>query len=191
VPVFTLVIAWIFLGEHPPALGVLGIFIIFVGAYIINLRPDRVRWYDPLKHLITNMGARLSLIVALMYAINTCFLKASTNHGYDEFTVLFAIMAIGWVLLLYVPFTQKAGLHAALRSRKSALFGAAFSSFAGNLFNILAITHTFTSYAIGVRRFDTMISVVLGWKHLKETNIRLKLIGSACMTLGVVVIVLA
>ncbi len=69
VPIFTLLIAAIFLSENPPLAGVLGIGLTFAGAYMINLKPDRVRWYDPIKHMFTNKGALLSIGVAFGYAV--------------------------------------------------------------------------------------------------------------------------
>ncbi len=187
VPVFALAIGYIFLGEHPPLPGFAGVGAVFVGAYIVSLRSGRVRWYDPITHLVTSPGAQLSIGVALGYAINSAFLKAASNQGYDQFVLMFTTTAIGWLLLCYVPFTKKAELRNTLRSSKVVLAGAIISSFAGNFFNILAIAGTYVSYAVGVRRFEAVISVLLGWRYLKETNIRSKLIGSIIMTAGAII----
>lgn len=186
VPIFTLLIAAAFLGEHPPAFGIIGILIIFVGAYIVNLKPGNVRWYEPLRHLVTNTGALLSLAVALGYAINSVLLKQASDLGYDEFTILFITLALCWILLIYVPFAKWAELRGALHSSKAVLAGAAAGSFMGSIFHILALAGTYASYAVSVRRFDTIISVLLGWHHLKESNIRYKLIGSIIMTAGAI-----
>jgi drug/metabolite transporter (DMT)-like permease len=187
VPVFTLVIAALLLNEIPPAGGVVGIVIVFAGAYIINLKPNRVRWYDPIKHMFTNVGALLSLGVAFGYAINTVLMKEASNRGYDEFTIMFTITAIGWLLLMYVPILERKKLRKVFGASKVYLLGATISSFAGSFFHILAIAGTYASYAASIRRFDSVISVLLGWRYLKETSIKIKLVGSLVMTFGAIV----
>jgi len=191
VPIFTLLIAAVVLSEYPPLAGVTGILAIFVGAYIINLRPSRIRWYDPITHLVTNTGARLCMGVALAYAFNTVFFKVASNHGHDGLTILYTTMGIAWLLLLYVPFTKRQELKDAMRSNKLVVFGAAISSFVGSFFHILAVAGTYASYAVSVRRLDSIISILLGWRYLKETNIRNKLIGSAFMTIGVIIMAIS
>jgi drug/metabolite transporter (DMT)-like permease len=191
VSVFTLIIAAFFLHETPPQLGALGIIIIFIGAYIVNLRQQRLHWYDPLLRLFISPGAQLSLGVAFGYAVNTVLMKVLSNHGYSSLMIMFAITLIGWVLLAYVPLTKPQELATTFRSNKVVLLGAAVSSFAGSFFHILAIAGTYASYAVSVRRFETLISVLLGWRYLKETNIRNKIIGSLFMIAGAIVMALS
>lgn len=187
VPIFTFIIAGLFLGENPPRLGMLGILAIFMGAYVVNLKPERLNWYDPLVRLASSTGAQLSIGVAFGYAINTVLMKLISNQGYDSFTIMYAITAIGWLLLLYVPFKERDELLTTLKSSKVVVIGAATSSFVGSFFHILALAGTYASYAASIRRFDMLISVLLGWRYLKETNIRNKLIGSVLMTVGAVI----
>jgi drug/metabolite transporter (DMT)-like permease len=191
VPVFTLLIASIFLNEQPPQFGMLGILAIVVGAYIVNIKPGRVKWSDPLKRLVGSVGAQLSLGVALGYAINTVLLKVLSNDGYDSLTIVYATTLLGWLLLINIPFMKRGELGMTLASNKTVVLGATVSSFAGNFFHILAVANTYASYAVSVRRLDAIISIGLGWRYLKEKNIRNKLIGSVIMTAGAVVMALS
>lgn len=191
VPVFTLAIAVPFLGETPPKFGLLGIAIVVVGAYIVSIKPERINWYDPLKRLLTSTGARLSLGVALCYAINTVLMKELTNNHFNAFVVLYVTTLIGWLLLLNVPITRRSEFKAIRSSDKLAVLGGSLGSFAGSFFHILALANTYTSYATAVRRLDAVISVTLGWRFLKEKNIRIKLIGSIVMTVGAVIMLLS
>lgn len=191
VPVFTLGIAMIFLNESPPRLGLLSIITVVIGAYIVSMKSARIHWYDPLKRLLTSAGAQLSLGVALCYAVNTILMKVISNDGYNAFVILYVTTLAGWLFLLHVPLSRRAELKAIGRSDKLAVLGGSLGSFAGGLFHILALASTFTSYAASVRRLDAVISVFLGWRYLKEKNIRLKLIGSIIMTAGAVGMVLS
>jgi drug/metabolite transporter (DMT)-like permease len=189
VPVFTLIIAGLFLGESLHALGVVGIFIIVIGAYVININPGKIaRWYTPLVSLFKNTGARITLAVTFSFAINSVFIKVLTNQSYDPFTILYVTTAITWLLLAYVPIVKRSEFRLVAKSNKLIVLGGTVSSFAGTFFHILAVAGTYASYAVAVRRLEAPISVILGWRHLKETNIRNKLIGSLFMVGGAVII---
>jgi uncharacterized membrane protein len=76
-------------------------------------------------------------------------------------------------------------------SDKLAVLGGGLSSFASGYFHILATANTFTSYATSIRRLDALVSVLLGWRYLKETNIRIKLIGATVMTTGTILLAIS
>lgn len=191
VPIFTLIIAGLFLGENPPKFGTLGVIAVVTGAYIVNIKPGRIHWYEPLKRLTTSAGAQLSIAVALFYAINTVLIKVVANNGYSSLVIFYVTTLIGWLLLIHVPILKSSELKAVEKSDKLAILGGGISSFASGYFHILATASTFTSYATSVRRLDSLISVLLGWRYLKESNIRMKLIGSLVMTMGAVVMALS
>lgn len=188
VPLFTLLIAGLFLHESPPKYGIIGVLAIVAGAYIVSIKPERIHWYDPLKRLVTSAGAQLSIAVTLFYAINTVLIKVMTEDGYSSLTVFYLSTLIGWLFLIHVPILKHKELKAIERSDKLAVLGGGISSFASGYFHILATASTFTSYATGVRRLDALVSVLLGWRYLKETNIRVKLIGAGVMTIGAVLL---
>jgi drug/metabolite transporter (DMT)-like permease len=191
VPVFTLLFASIFLNEKVPSVGIIAVFFVFIGAYIISIQPGKIYWYAPLVRLVASTGAQLSICVAFGYAINTILLKIMTNNDYNSFVVMYVTTLVGWLLLIYVPVKNFDELRSALRSNKVVLFGGALSSFAGSFFHILAVASTYASYAVSVRRADSIISIFLGWRYLKETNIRYKLIGSIVMTVGAIIMSLS
>ena len=191
VPIFTLAIAIPFLGETPPTFGLLGLVIVVAGAYIVSIKPERINWYDPLKRLLTSSGAQLSMGVALCYAVNTVLMKVLTNNDFNAFVVLYVTTLVGWLFLIHVPIKRRREFKAIRESDKLAVLGGSIASFAGSFFHILALANTYTSYAAAVRRLDAVISVLLGWRFLKEKSIRTKLIGSIVMVIGAVVIILA
>src|SRR5262249_43963250 len=142
VPVFTLLIAIPFLHETPPRFGLLGIAIVVIGAYIVSIKSGHIHWYDPLKRLLTSVGAQLSVGVALCYAINTVLLKVLTNNAFNAFVVLYVTTLVGWLLLLNVPISRRNEFKAIASSDKLAVLGGALGSFAGSFFHILALAST-------------------------------------------------
>jgi drug/metabolite transporter (DMT)-like permease len=188
VPLFTLLIANAFLNETPPRFGILGVVTMVVGAYIVSIKPEQINWYDPFKRLISSAGAQLSIAVALFYAINTVLIKVISNDGYDSLTIFYLTTLIGWLFLIHIPLLKWNSMMAMEKSDKFAVLGGGISSFASGYFHILATASTFTSYAVSVRRLDAVFSVLLGWRYLKETNIKVKLAGSIIMMVGTIML---
>ena len=191
IPLFAVLYEVLFLHSLPPAIGIVGIVIIFVGTYIIALTPDRIHWYDPLLRIFRSKGALLSLAVAASYALNTIFLKMATNSGHSSITVHVATMLAGLVFASHILFTHKRlYIIATWKKEKINILGASASSLFGSLLHIMAVSATYASYAIAVRRSDMIISVLLGAKYLNEESIRYKLIGAIIVTIGTIILAL-
>lgn len=189
IPLFTLLYAWLFLAELPPLTGIAGLLVIIIGTYVMAIKPNRMRWYDPFIHLAKSSAAWLSLGVAASYAINTVFLKAATDAGYDTFTVLYATNLLSCGLASYILLTKRRReIIPSLRRSGLAVIGSSVSSLLGAFLHIAAVSLTYASYAVSLRRFDTVFSVLLGWKLLKESNIRNKLIGAVIITAGTILL---
>lgn len=104
---------------------------------------------------------------------------------------MYAYTLLGWVMLVHVPLLQKTKMRQALKGSKKYVIGATLSAFVGSFFHILAVGGSFASYAASIRRFDSVISVGLGWRYLRETNIKNKLIGALLMVIGAIIIALS
>ena len=191
IPVVGLLGAWFFVGELPSILGIFCVFLIFAGTYIMALHPTKLRWYDPLVHLITNRAVQLSFGVAILYALNTILTKSALNLGYNPLTVLFATDIVSIVFLSYIFLTkQRADIVPAVRKNWKVILASSVASLLGSVLHAFAVSATYVSYALAVRRFDSVFSVLMGWKLLKETNIRNKLIGAGLITLGSILLAL-
>ena len=46
------------------------------------------------------------------------------------------------------------------------------------------------SYALAIFQLSTILSVILGWKYFNETDLKKKLLGSAIMVAGAVILIL-
>lgn len=149
------------------------------------LQPSHMQWYDPLLRLSRSRAAHMSLGVAVSYTLNTIFIKAASNNGYDALTILYTLSVLGTILLLPIMFTSKRHeIVPALRKHRKNLIASSVNSLLGSYLHNVAVSLTFVGYALAVRRFDTIFSVLLGWKFLNESNIKNKLIGAMIIIIG-------
>ncbi len=191
IPFFTLLGGLFILAEAPPVSGFIGLGVIIIGTYIMAIQPSKVRWFDPLVHLLKSPAAWLSVGVAASYAINTVFLKSATNAGYGVVTVLFATNLLAAVLMSYVLVTkQRRQIISSVQQSGRQVLGSTISSVLSGLLHLVAVSLTYSSYAVALRRFDSLFGVLLGWKVLNESNIRNKLTGAAIITLGTIILAL-
>lgn len=188
VPLFTLLIASVFLHESPPRFGLVGVAIIVVGAYVVSIDPSKIHWYSPIQRLTKSAGAQLSIIVTFCYALNTIATKFITNEGFNSLDIFYVTSLLTWTCLLYVPFKHHREFKIVTKVDKRYVLNGSVSAFASGYFHILATASTFTSYATSVRRLDSILSVFLGWKYLKETNILMKILGASIMLIGTLIL---
>lgn len=192
IPLFTLLYAWIFLAEVPPTMGIIGLAIIIIGTYVVAIKPGKIRWYDPILHLARSPAAWMSLGVAASYAINTVFIKATTDVGHSPLAVMYATNFISLLLASYILLTRKRRqIVPSLRSSGWLIIGSSISTLLSGLLHTIAVSLTYASYAASVRRFDSVFSIVLGWKVLGESNIRNKLIGGSVMFVGITLLAIS
>lgn len=192
IPIFGLITGWLFLANVPPLLGFVGIGIIFVGAYLIGFDSKIKTWYEPLRRIFTSRAGQFAIANGIAYALNTVAIKVALDLKYDAFSIFFVIAALTSVGLL--PVMARAKNRSSLtvvRSEPRLILFATVNSLLGTVFHYFAVAGTYVGYALAVRRFDAIISVLLGWRVLKESNIRFKLIGAALITIGAVILALA
>ena len=192
IPVFGLLTGWVFLSEVPTLLGFIGVGIIVAGAYVIGFDQKIVNWYEPLRRIFVSKAGQFAIANAVAYALNTVVIKVALNLNFDAFSILFVtslLTTIG-LLPLLLQSSHRASLRDLHKHPKLVLF-ASINSLLGSIFHYFATAATYIGYALAVRRFDAIISVLLGWRILKESNIRFKLIGASLITIGAVVLTIA
>src|SRR3990172_12354495 len=80
-PVFIILTAFILLGELPDRSGILGILLIVIGAYLLNIRTTRGDLLGPFKAIRRERGALFMIIVALIYSVTATLGKVAVQHS--------------------------------------------------------------------------------------------------------------
>lgn len=188
-PLFLLVTSPIMVGEFPDASGIIGIFLIVLGSYVLNIKEKSRGYLAPFRALLKQEGPRLMLIVAFIWSITANLDKI----GLENSSPMFWIIALeGFMSLLLFPvMLHRSGQGIKqIRTNLRTLAPVGFSSALMRIFQILAISLTLVAYVISVKRMSIIMSVVIGCMVFREKGIKERLPGAIIMVLGVLFITL-
>jgi drug/metabolite transporter (DMT)-like permease len=191
-PVLTLLTSWVLLGESVQPLGVAGIVLVTVGAYVLNGDLMRLHALAPIKALFTNPGSRRMLVVAMVWAVTSSLgKKGILLYG----AIPFALVILSGDLVCFVAVTfvrirtGSAKRHLGGRIPQLLILGGLLMA-AVEITHFLALSMAPVAYMISVKRLSLVFGVVLGRLLFKERNIRYRLLGAGVMVAGVFLIYL-
>ncbi|HRQ55908.1 MAG TPA: DMT family transporter [Azoarcus taiwanensis] len=192
-PVFATLTAFALLGETVTSRGLLGIALVVIGAYALNLEQAKVAsprsWFSPLTAIARERGSRLMLTVAVIYSITSVLGKGALQYMpgsqfgpvYFIAVALFAVAVVGW--------RQPAALAVLWRPRPAHWL-------IGSLMALMVITHFMAlervevAYMISVKRTSILFGILLGAWLFAETRLFQHLFAAGLMVTGVALIVL-
>lgn len=184
-PVFLLITSRIMLGQRVPPMGAVGVVLVAVGSYILNLKDARRGWLSPIAALFREPGPKYMLFVSLIWSITANLDRIGV--GASDPLLWVAAMDAG-VLLTTLPFALKGRRKGGTGYLHPLIMGVADAL--GAVLQMVAITLTLVPYVIAVKRTSVVLSSALGILLFGEERWRERLAGSAVMLLGAVMILL-
>mgnify|MGYP001580441882 CR=1 FL=1 len=194
-PAFLLITGFIFLGEIPSLLGILGVFLITLGLWTVSKNN-----HDHITVPNFYKGNLLGLLVAFIWSVTVNFDKIAALNA-DVFfapAASWLVMSLGYGIYLLIRHRSllvKNGSVPATDNQRHAIFaGVAMLIFLGltmafsNILHNAALVHGFASYTIAIKRTGVLLGVLWGWLVFKEKNIVKKLLGTAISIIGIVAI---
>jgi len=190
IPVFQLLTTPLVLSEYPSLLGGIGVIIVVIGAYLINVSEKSGGILGPIRSLFSDRSCRLMLGVAFLWSISAVYHKIGVRSYPAYFWVLLVSIFICSVLYPFVHyFTGPPWKKVIPRLNKLAFPAVLHITTLITLYAAIALTQI--AYVSSIRRLSILISVIIGIVILKEGRIKPKLIGATVMVGGAVTITLA
>ncbi len=189
-PILLLITSPFLVGEFPNAIGILGIFIIVIGAYVLKFQDKTSGYLAPFKSLFKETGSRLMFGVVLVWSITANVDKIGVqNSSAIMWTIAghlsVAVFTLPILLLKSKPNIQK------IKSNSRNLILIGLINTLSILSQMTALKLALVSYVIAVKRTSALFNVLWGWLIFKEQGIKERITGSIIMILGVVVITLS
>ncbi len=187
-PLFLLVTESLLLGDRPGPRGLVGVVLIVLGAYALQLGAGTGP-LGPLRAIVRERGSILMLSVAALWSVTSVFDKMCVTRSSPAFYVvafhlLYTAVAFPVLRLLRRPILPTA-------RREWPLLSLVAATHVGTLLTqMLALELTLVSYVIAIKRAGMILSVGIGVLVFGEHHPGRRLVGAAIMTMGVILILL-
>ncbi|MHC4269486.1 MAG: EamA family transporter [Planctomycetota bacterium] len=186
-PIFLIGTSYILLGERPDKSGFIGISLVVIGAYLLNVHTVSRGLLEPFKAIAKEKGSVLMIIVAFTFSLGACLGKIAVQHSEPIFFSVTYSLLLSLVLFIIISFKTKHFFSKAIA--RPVLF-----LLIGILMALMMITHlkavslVEVSYMISVKRLSILFGVIYGVVFFKETNIKERFLGASVMVSGIILI---
>jgi drug/metabolite transporter (DMT)-like permease len=187
-PVFNIATGNVILGETVSTQGLLGILLVVVGAYLLNINhitgKHPSQWLAPFAAITRERGSRLMLAVAAIYSITSVAGKGAMQYATPESFGPFYYVVIGAVVTLIAAARRPAQLRVVIRKPLRTLT-------VGFLMAVMVVTHFLAlamvevAYMITVKRTSLLFGIVYGAVLFHERQAGRHLVAGVLMVTGV------
>lgn len=192
-PVFTMLMAWLLLGEKVSTQGLAGVLLVTLGAYALNLEHARLTaprsWLMPILAMFRRRGSRLMLGVALIYSITSVQGKGAMQYMAGMEFGAFYFLLVGALTLAVFAAREPRSVRVLLRPSRGAIIVAALMAMT-MVTHFLALEKIQTAYMIAVKRTSVLFGVLFGALLFGDKRLWQHLVASAMMVAGVALIAL-
>jgi drug/metabolite transporter (DMT)-like permease len=188
-PVFMLATGFLILREIPNTWGLVGVFLIVAGSYLLHAGEVKHGYLAPFRAILKEPGSVLMLIVSVLFSVLAVLGKKGILLSSPLFFGFLFLACLDAVTLLIFPVVGKIRWRTLLSMPLKGL-SVGIMLYLHVLFHALAISMIQAVYMISVKRTSILFSVVYGRILFKESEIRNRLLGAFLMFLGVVCITL-
>lgn len=189
-PVFTTFIAMFTLGEFPPTYKLFAIFVIVIGAYVLQASKIKDGLLEPLKKLVSDQGVRLYFSAMFLWAITPIFQKKAIFETSPTLPLMASFMGLLFVFIYISPLALKNFKNVALIFKKNYIVFVPYGFL--NALAQLAAYEAFSlekvGYVTSIFRLSGVFGVIGGAIFFKEGKIKEKLIGAVIMVIGAVIL---
>lgn len=190
--VLSLAMGVFLLGEVPTAFGLAGVLLIVAGSSVIVDRVPGQSHGTAVLRFFREPGVRLRFAAMFLSATEAVFLKRAVLLSSPVTTFLYWVIlglpvaAAAIALLLRREMGEES---ARLRHHWRTYLWLALTTGSMQLATLLTFGALQVGYSLALFQLSTLISVFLGYRYFQERNIGRRLVGSAVMVVGAVLIV--
>ncbi len=187
--VIFLILGVIFLDEQPSLLGIIGIFIVLIGVYLLNISKAHVSWFQPIKLLFTDRGMRYALLAAITVAPAMMFFKTTSqlSNGYFSGMVNYALASVMMFPLVLKESRQHFKI---IPQHLGAFLGMGLAAAVTTIASNIAYVQTVGAYVEGIKQIEIIFVFIFGALFFQEAQ-RIKEIwlGSSVIVGGMLLII--
>ncbi len=196
-PAFTLVVAWFLLGEVPGVHQTIGVIVVLLGAYLLEVEEVRTGFFAPMKVLFRRKGALLAIGASALWGTTTVLEKLSIDHMSPSSGPVVALFGTFLIVVLLTPGAfrgpkevspaQQSGWKG-LRAHPRAIVLAVLIAGIAPLFGFTAIALGLVGYVTTLFKLSAVLTILWARWFLGEGQIRSRLLGASVMIVGSILV---
>ena len=188
-PLFVTIFASILIKETITAWGIIGIFMVLIGVYVLHLKSLRVK---DIRLTFRTLYDKAS-INAIIAALGTTVYSISDKKGVtltDPLLYSFWLGPVITAMMGAVVFHRKGfeSLRKAAHGNNIRIIASGFLMKGGYLLVLIALSLAKVSYILSIRQLSVVVGTILGLKLLKEEQPKIRMLGSLIIFLGVYIL---
>ncbi len=187
-PVFTSLIAWLFLGERPTLFGFIAMIIIVLAVYVGTIQRGRNIAF-PIIHLLKHKQSIFMLITSLSMAVGATLDKVAIGAS-NPYFYSFMNVAGGAAIMLILALIKRSNNATAIKQDLFLLFAMGVLQAVAFITRNLAISTGFVSYAIAIYSSNILLASVIGAIIFKEKITTNKIISLGMVLIGLMLFAL-
>ncbi len=187
-PVFIILTGYLILGEKISEKGALGIILVVMGSYCINLPALKDGFLSPVKAIKKEKGSLLLLQVAFIYSITSVLGKKGLLLTNPLWFASFYFSILGIVSTLSMKVLYRIKILPFIKTNLKYILIVGLTQALMCYFHMIALSQIQTAYMIALKRTSILFAVLLGYFMFKETYILVRLFAVLLMLFGIFVI---
>jgi uncharacterized membrane protein len=186
-PIFALLMSWLFIGQRPNFLAIIGILVVTLGVYVLNVKSSYL--HNPLKIFTADKANLYTLCMILLSTLagilTVIALKASEPFYYAFIDTLGAVVVL-FVTSIICKIKEISEVKAQMKSLSlaGAMYGGTFGMY------LLAINSGPLAYVTTIRTSGALVGAVAAGIYLKEEITKIKIIALILIGVGAVILAL-
>lgn len=193
-PAFTLLVAWLTLAEVPGVRQTIGVAVVLVGAYLLEVEEARTGLLAPVRALLRRPSVLLAVVASALWGTTTVLEKLAIEHMTPPSGPVVGLFGTTLLVLLLTPGVLRSSRNGArpsqenrwkgLRAHPRALAMAVLIAGIAPLFGFTAIALGLVGYVTTLFKLSAILTILWAWVFLGEGRIRSRLLGASVMLVG-------
>ena len=194
-PAFTLLVAWFSLDEIPGIRQTIGVAVVLLGAYLLEVKEARTGLLAPMRVLLRRPGTLLAVVASALWGTTTVLEKLSIEHMSPPSGPAVALLGTFLMVLLLTPGAvqfvhrtrreqHQAESQSGLALHPYALTLAILIAGIAPLFGFTALALGLVGYVTTLFKLSAILTILWTRIFLGEGHLRERLPGASVMLLG-------
>ncbi|MBI5037185.1 MAG: EamA family transporter [Candidatus Kerfeldbacteria bacterium] len=189
-PVFLIFTSFFLLGELPNSYGVIGIFLVVLGAILLKGEELRRGLFYRMRDIFTHRSSLYILAIAFMYSFSATFAKLAIQESNVWFFLGITVVTEAIFMNVWMLSKRRKDIGKFFHNEHAKLLGTvALLAIAADVFIFVGMETTLVSYVIAIKRaFLISGSILLGAAFFHERNIKYRIGGALITIIGLLFI---